>query len=221
MTPEDASSKEAGSPGPPPAVAEIRFQVRPLLVGLVLLTLLTAVAFPAGLYALAHLLFPRQANGSLITRDGDVVGSELIGQRFTADGYFHPRPSSAGEGYDATASGGSNLGPANPQLRRDVARLAAAYRRANGLPADAAVPVDAVTRSGSGLDPHISPANAELQAARVAQARGLSVNTVRRLVAEHTAGRQLGVLGEPRVNVLELNLALDAETPAPAEAPDR
>jgi K+-transporting ATPase ATPase C chain len=199
------------------------------LLGLLFLTLLTGVIFPLALAALASLLFPYQAGGSLLTRDGVVVGAEVIGQDFSGPEYFHPRPSAAGDGYDATASGGTNLGPANPRLRdgatgepagteatkpfAGVRQLAEAYRRTNGLPPDAAVPIDAVTRSGSGLDPHISPANAALQVPRVARARKLTEETVRRLVAEHTQGRQLGFLGESRVAVLPLNLALDRLAP--------
>jgi K+-transporting ATPase ATPase C chain len=180
------------------------------------LTLLTGVVFPLVLAGPARLLFPSQADGSLVSRDGVVVGSELIAQNFSGPGYFHPRPSAAGDGYDATASGGSNLGPDNRKLRKlrdDVRRLADEYRRINALPPDAVVPLDAVTRSGSGLDPHISPANAELQVPRVARARDMDEDAVRRLVAEHTRGRQLGFLGEPRVAVLPLNLALDRAAP--------
>jgi K+-transporting ATPase ATPase C chain len=173
------------------------------------LTLLTGVAFPLVLAVLARPLFIHQARGSLVEHNGALVGSELIGQTFSAPGYFHGRPSAAGDGYDATASGGSNLGPTNPKLRDSVRELADAYRRANGLPPDTAVPIDAVTRSGSGLDPHISPANAALQVPRVARERHLTEEQVRRLVDEHTQHRQLDFLGEPRVNVLTLNLALD------------
>jgi K+-transporting ATPase ATPase C chain len=158
-------------------------------------------------------LFPRQAAGSLLTRGGIVVGSEFIGQNLTRPEYFQPRPSAAGAGYDGTASGGTNFGPSNPKLIEDVRRLAEDYRRNNGLPPDALVPIDAVTRSGSGLDPHISPLNAALQVPRVARARGLSQDAVRRLLADHTQGRQLGFLGDPRVSVLELNLALDRVAP--------
>jgi K+-transporting ATPase ATPase C chain len=210
----------------------VREQLRPALLSVPLLTLLTGVVFPLALALLARPLFPHQAGGSLIVRDG-IVGSELIGQEFTRPDYFHARPSAAGRGYDATASGGTNLGPANPKLRdgaRDdpatsgadesfagVRTLAEAYRVRNGLAPDVAVPVDAVTRSGSGLDPHISPANAALQVARVAKARRLSEQIVRSLVAEHTRDRQLGILGEPRVAVLPLNLALDrVATPIPS-----
>jgi K+-transporting ATPase ATPase C chain len=183
---------------------------------MLLLTLLTGAVFPLVVAALARPLFPYQADGSLTWRDGSVVGSELIGQNFSRPGYFHPRPSAAGDGYDGTASNGSNLGPGNPKLHQDVRELADAYRRTNTLALAATVPIDAVTRSGSGLDPHISPANAALQIARVAQERRLGEEEVRRLVAAHTLERQLGFLGEPRVNVLTLNLALDRVAPLPA-----
>jgi potassium-transporting ATPase KdpC subunit len=217
MSNTDQSPPEARATPPlSPILADLRAQLRPLLVGVPLLTLLTGAAFPIALAVLARPLFPQQADGSLVARDGVVVGSELIGQNFSGPGYFHPRPSAAGEGYDGTASNGSNLGPANAKLHDDVRELAAAYRRTNGLPPDAALPIDAVTRSGSGLDPHISTANADLQIARVARERGLDEEEVRRLVADHTLGRQLGFLGEPRVNVLMLNLALDRAAPLPA-----
>jgi potassium-transporting ATPase KdpC subunit len=209
----------------PQFIAALLQQLRPTLLSVLLLTILSGVFFPLALVALAWPLLPRQAGGSLVVQDGVVIGSELIGQDFTGPSYFHPRPSAAGSGYDAAASGGTNLGPANPKLRdgtkddpatpgvnesfAGVRELAEAYRTRNGLMPDAAVPVDAVTRSGSGLDPHISPANAALQVARVARARRLSEASVRRLLAEHTRGRQFGILGEPRVSVLTLNLALD------------
>jgi K+-transporting ATPase ATPase C chain len=221
------SQRDEDSPGPRPLVAVLE-RLRQALLSVLLLTLLSGVIFPVALAALARALFPHQAGGSLIVREG-IVGSELIGQSFTRPGYFHSRPSAAGSGYDAAASGGTNLGPANAKLRdgtKDdpdtpgldesfvgVRELAEAYRTRNGLAADAAVPVDAVTRSGSGLDPHISPGNAALQVARVARARRLSEETVYRLLAEHTRGRQFGILGEPRVAVLSLNLALDQAAP--------
>lgn len=205
----------------PPPVSGLRDQWFPLLVGLPVLTLLTGVAFPLLLALPARTLFLRQADGSLLERGGAVVGSELIGQEFREDWYFHPRPSAAGAGYDPLSSGGTNLGPNNSKLRdgtpdgtfAGVRQLADAYRRTNGLPADAAVPIDAVTRSGSGLDPHISPANAALQIPRIARERGISEDAIRTLVAEHTSGRLFGVLGEPRVAVLPLNLALDRAAP--------
>jgi K+-transporting ATPase ATPase C chain len=217
-------------------LAVVLEQIRPALLSVLLLTLLTGVLFPVAVAALAWPLFPHQARGSLIVRDG-IVGSELIGQDFTGPGYFHGRPSAAGRGYDASASGGTNLGPSNPKLvdgSKDdpattgvdesfagVRELAEAYRSRNGLPPGVAVPVDAVTRSASGLDPHISPPNAALQVPRVAGARRLSEEVVRRLVAENTEGRQFRILGEPRVAVLPLNLALDRAAPlAPATPGD-
>jgi K+-transporting ATPase ATPase C chain len=160
---------------------------------------------------LGQVLFPNQANGSLV-RDssGNVIGSALLAQGFTQPQYFHPRPSAAGtDGYDPTSSGASNLGPTSQKLIDSVRDRADAYRSENGLAADAQVPVDAVTASASGLDPDISPANALLQVGRVASARGLSADQVRNLVNQYTEGRTLFILGEPRVNVLKLNLALD------------
>jgi K+-transporting ATPase ATPase C chain len=167
------------------------------------------VAYPLAVTGLAQLAFPHRADGSLVEHDGRVVGSRLVGQAFAGARYFHPRPSAAGEGYDAMASAPSNLGPTNPELVRQVRARRVAYRRDNGLRPGQQVPVDAVTASGSGLDPHISVANARLQATRVARARGLALDDVLALVASHTDGRSLGFLGEPGVNVLELNLALD------------
>ena len=172
-------------------------------------TLICGVAYPLLSTAIGQVAFGNKADGSLIERDGVVVGSKLIGQTFTAEQYFHPRPSAAGAGYDGSASSGSNLGPTNPDLLTAVSERVVAYRQENGLAPDALVPVDAVTASGSGLDPHISVANARLQIARVANARGLDVAVVAELVDKNTDGRQLWVLGEPGVNVLELNLALD------------
>jgi K+-transporting ATPase ATPase C chain len=172
--------------------------------------------YPAAVWAVSHVAFTSNANGSFVTAaNGQVVGSSLIGQSFLdADGnaiptYFQPRPSAAGAGYDALASGGSNLGPSNPKLLDAVGQRASAYRELNGLPADTLVPVDAVTSSASGLDPHISVANAKLQAARVAKARNLTVDQVDQLIAKHTEGRAWGFLGEKVVNVLALNLDLD------------
>ena len=184
-------------------------QLRPALVAIVAFTVTLGVVYPLVVTAIGQTAFSDRADGSLVRRDGEVVGSELLGQSFVAPGYFHPRPSAAGDGYDAAASGGSNLGPTNTELLDLVATRAAAYRSENGLDAAAPVPVDAVTASASGLDPHISVANARLQAARVAAVRGLSVDAVLTLVGAHTDGRSLGVLGEPGVNVLLLNLALD------------
>jgi K+-transporting ATPase ATPase C chain len=191
----------------------MRQHVRSAILGVILLTLLTGCIFPLGLFAVGRLLFRDQADGSLLTRGGIVIGSQLIGQDFTRPQYFHPRPSAAGTGYDGASSGGTNFGPSNPKLIEDIRRLAEEYGRNNGLPPDAIIPIDAVTRSGSGLDPHISPANAALQVARVAHARALSEDAVRRLLSENTQGRQLGFLGSPRVSVLDLNLALDRTAP--------
>jgi K+-transporting ATPase ATPase C chain len=184
----------------------IRRQLLPALVVFLAFTLLTGIAYPLAVTGVAQLAFPHRADGSLVERDGRVVGSRLIGQSFAGARYFQPRPSAAGEGYDAMASSPSNLGPSNDELLEAVEERRAAYRDANGAEA----PVDALTASGSGLDPHISPANARLQAPRVARARGLSVEEVLVLIDEYTDGRSLGFLGEPGVNVLELNLALDA-----------
>ena len=183
------------------------------------MTVLSGCVFPLLLFAIGRPLFPEQASGSLIVRDGIVVGSKLIGQPFARPEYFQPRPSAAGNGYDGTASGGTNLGPNNPKLTNGAAdfagirQLADDYRKRNSLAIDAPIPIDAVTRSGSGLDPDISPENAALQVFRVAKARGMSEESVQRLVAEHTLDRQFGLLGEPRVSVLELNLALDRAVP--------
>lgn len=173
------------------------------------LAVLLGIAYPLAVTGVGQAAFRSRAEGSLVTRDGRVVGSSLLGQSFSAPAYFHPRPSVAGDGYDPLASGGSNLGPSNQRLLDAVAGRAAAVRAANGLPDDAPVPVDAVTASASGLDPHISVAYARLQAPRVARARGLAVADVLRLVREHTQRRSWGFLGENGVNVLTLNLALD------------
>jgi len=211
------------------SIGSLREHFRPALLSLLVLTFLTGALFPLMLFVVARAFFPAQANGSLLSRQGVVIGSNLIGQNFSGAGYFHPRPSAAGSGYDGASSGGTNLGPSNPKLRDGspddpttpgidesfvgIRQLAEQYRKLNGVPPDSAIPIDAVTRSGSGLDPHISPANAALQISRVARARGLSVNTVRSLVAKYTSGRQLGFLGEPRVTVLPLNLELDQFSP--------
>jgi K+-transporting ATPase ATPase C chain len=179
-------------------------------VGMVLVfTALTGLVYPLVVTAIGQLAFGDEVEGSLVEVDGEAVGSALLGQQFAAPEYFHPRPSAAGDGYDASASSGSNLGPTNPDFLATVEERVAAYREENRLAEDAEVPVDAVTASASGLDPHISVANAELQAARVAGARGLERDAVLELVDEHTEGRDLGFLGEPGVNVLKLNIALD------------
>lgn len=173
-------------------------------------TIIFGLIYPLLVTGLSQLLFPKQANGSLIVKNGQVVGSELIGQSFSSDKYFHPRPSNAGNGYDPLSSGGSNLGPTNQALVTRVAQDVAKLQQENpGVP----IPADLVTSSGSGLDPHISPASAAFQVARVAKARGVSEEQIRRIVAEHTQGRQWGVFGEARVNVLELNLELDESFP--------
>jgi potassium-transporting ATPase KdpC subunit len=179
-----------------------------------LVTLILAVVccglYPLVVFALGQACFPARANGSLILdAHGTVRGSRLIGQDFTSDRYFHSRPSDAGNGYDAANSGGSNLGPTSRKLYDNIAEGVAEYRAQNGLASNAPVPADAVTASASGLDPEISPANAELQAPRVARARGLALDRVRALIARYTLHPDLGVLGDPGVNVLELNLALD------------
>jgi potassium-transporting ATPase KdpC subunit len=200
---------------PPAPQTRLGEQIRPIILSVLVLTLLSGCVFPLLLAAIGRPLFPRQANGSLVTRRGVVVGSQLIGQEFSRPEYFQSRPSAAGNGYDATSSGGTNLGPNNPKLKNGTAdfkgirQLADEYRKTNGLLPDAPIPIDAVTRSGSGLDPDISPANAALQIPRVARVRGVSEDAVRRLVAIHTKGPQLGFLGNARVPVLELNLAVD------------
>ena len=165
--------------------------------------------YPLASWVLAQGVFPARANGSLLAREGAVLGSSLIGRGFTGPAYFHPRPSEAGRGYDGARSGGSNLGPLSERLMERIRGRAAAFRADNGLPAGTLLPADAVTASASGLDPHISPENARLQALRVARTRGLSDAEVLKLVEEHSRGRTLGILGERRVNVLLLNLALD------------
>jgi K+-transporting ATPase ATPase C chain len=190
--------------------------LRPAVLGLVLLTLITGAAYPAILLGVGRAVFPDQAGGSLLYRGGVVVGSGLIGQGFSRPEYFQPRPSAAGSGYDATQSSGTNLGPANPQLIQQIGQAAVAYRKLNGLAPAAPAPIDAVTNSGSGLDPDISPQNADLQVARVAKARGVGEGVVRRLVAANTRGPDLGLLGAPRVPVLQLNLALDRAAPITA-----
>ena len=193
---------------------------RPAILLTLLLCVITGFLYPGIVTGLAQLLFPHQANGSLVTApDGHVLGSELIGQSFTRPEYFHPRPSAAGAGYDDTLSGGSNLGPTSRKLADTlIAGAVATVVREDGA-VRGRIPSDMVTASASGLDPHISPANADLQVARVARARGADPAGVRALVARSIVGRTLGFLGDPRVNVLELNLALDKQFPLKGAAP--
>lgn len=182
-------------------------QIYPAVAMTVVLTVLLGVIYPFVVTGLAQVIFPRQAAGSLIEKSGKVIGSSLIGQPFTGPGYFHSRPSAAGNGYDAMASSGTKLGPTSQKLfETNVKSAADALRQENP---NSPIPVDLVTASASGLDPHITPAAAEFQVLRVARERSMSPEQVRRFVRDHTEGRQFGVLGEPRVNVLELNLALD------------
>jgi K+-transporting ATPase ATPase C chain len=214
-------------------------QLMPAIRATLVLAVITGLLFPLAITGLAQVMFREQANGSLVQRDGVVVGSRLLGQGFSRPEYYHPRPSAAGSGYAGEASGGTNLGPTSAKLldgqpddpkTKDtdesfagVKQLVESYRQENHLPSDAKVPVDAVTRSGSGLDPQISQANALLQARRVAAARGKSPDEVTGLIRRFTEERDLGVLGEPRVNVLLLNLELDKQfgkTSGSAPAPN-
>jgi K+-transporting ATPase ATPase C chain len=188
------------------------FELRVAAVATLLLAVVLCGAYPLVVWALAQGLFPHEAGGSLVQRSGETVASELIAQRFSSSKYFYPRPSAAGEaGYDAASSSGSNLGPISKKLLDAVQQRIAVYRAANGLPPETLVPADAVTASGSGLDPHISVANALLQAPRVARERDRGEEEIRKLVRAHAEGRDLGVFGELRVNVLKLNLALDGK----------
>lgn len=218
----DLSASARASPQTPGFVR----QLRPAILSTLVLAIVTGGLFPLVLFAIARPLFPQQMAGSLVKFRGVVIGSRLIGQAFPGPEWFHSRPSAAGSGYDATASGGTNLAPDNPALENGapgfegIRTLAARYRHENGLSPNDPVPIDAVTRSGSGLDPDISPANAFLQVGRIARARGLTASAVRRLVAMHVVGPQLGFLGEPRVSVLELNLAL-ARLPQQMPQPPR
>jgi K+-transporting ATPase ATPase C chain len=188
-------------------------QIYPALALTVVLTVLLGIVYPLVVTGLAQVMFPRQAAGSLIEKDGKIIGSSLIGQGVSSRGYFHSRPSGAGNGYDAGASSGTNLGPTSQKLfETNVKTAAEALREENP---NTPIPVDMVTASSSGLDPHITPAAAEFQVPRVSSERGLNAEEVRRLVRQHIEGRTFGLLGEPRVNVLELNLSLDSVRPMP------
>jgi potassium-transporting ATPase KdpC subunit len=191
----------------------IRPHLRPAVVLTLLLCLITGLIYPGVVTALAQLLFPWQANGSIIERSGQPIGSRLIGQAFKAPYYFHSRPSAAGSGYDATASGGTNKGPTDRKLADTLIAQAVEKVVQEDGGQKGHIPSDMVTASGSGLDPHISPATALLQVSRVARERGAPPEAVRALVERHTQGRQFGMLGDPVVNVLELNLALDSVYP--------
>ncbi len=187
------------------------FELRSAIMATLVLALVCCGLYPLVVYGIAQVAFPHKANGSLITaKDGTVRGSELLGQNFTEAKYFHPRPSAAGNGYDAANSSGSNLGPTSQRLNDAIKDRIAAYRAENGLKKTDPVPADAVTASGSGLDPHISLRNAELQASRVAKARALALEKVLELMRANTDSPDLGILGEPGVKVLKLNLALDS-----------
>jgi len=187
-------------------------ELRPAILATLVLAVVCSGLYPLVVYGISQVLFPDKANGSLIVApDGTVRGSRLLGQGFSDPKYFHPRPSAAGNGYDAANSSGSNLGPTSEKLKNAIKDRIAHYRKENGLAETDVVPADAVTASGSGLDPEISLQNAELQVARVAKTRGLSEEKVRELIQQNTDGRDLGVFGDPGVNVLRLNLALDQQ----------
>ena len=189
-------------------ISDIRHTIVVTVIGLVIL----CGFYPVVVWGLGHAIFPYQANGSLIkAKDGTVLGSEIIGQNFSDDQYFNSRPSAAGTGYDASNSSATNLGPTSQKLHDSIKSAVDAYRKQNGLSADTLVPADAVTSSASGLDPDISVKNAMLQVARVAKTRKLTTDAVTALVQKYTEGRDFGVFGEPRVNVLKLNLALDGK----------
>jgi K+-transporting ATPase ATPase C chain len=185
-------------------------ELKPAILITIVLTILTGLLYPLAVTGAAQALFHKQANGSLFERNGQVIGSELIGQNFTKPEYFHPRPSAAGNGYDAANSSGSNLGPTNPALADRLTKDAAQFRKDNP-DFSGPIPADAITTSASGLDPEITPANALAQAPRVAKARNVPLDRIQSLIAANTSSRDLGFLGEPRVNVLKLNLVLDAK----------
>ena len=195
----------------------IRNQLRPAILLTFVFIVVTGLIYPGVVTAIARVVFPNQAGGSLVTSNGQIIGSKLIGQRFTQPWYFHPRPSAAGSGYDATASGGTNKGPTDRKLADTLIADAIAQAESAGVP-KGRIPTDMVTSSASGLDPHISPANALFQVTRVASARGVDTAQIRDLTLHYVEGRQFGFLGEPRVNVLALNLALDNAFPLPASA---
>jgi K+-transporting ATPase ATPase C chain len=197
----------------------LRKQLWPAIGMTLVLCVITGLIYPGVVTGLAQVLFPKQANGSLVTVNGRVVGSALIGQPFTRSEYFHPRPSAAGSGYDASASSGTNKGPADLKLADTLIAQAVSDVVANDGAVKGKIPSDMVTSSGSGLDPHVSPANAQLQVGRVAHARGVDSARVRTLLDAHTEGRQFGFFGEPRVNVLLLNIALDSAFGAPKPLP--
>jgi K+-transporting ATPase ATPase C chain len=192
-------------------------QLRPAFLLTIVFIVVTGFVYPGIVTAVARVVFPNQAGGSLVTQNGQVVGSRLIGQQFNKPWYFHPRPSAAGSGYDATASGGTNKGPTDKKLADTLIAVAIAEAESAGVP-KGSIPADMATSSASGLDPHISPANALFQVARVAAARGVDNSRVRDLALHYVESRQFGFLGEPRVNVLALNLALDNAFPLPASA---
>jgi potassium-transporting ATPase KdpC subunit len=193
---------------------DIFIEIKNSVVATIIFAIILCGIYPLIVYGAGQLFFPNKANGSLIEgKDRTLVGSELLGQMFSGEKYFHPRPSAAGTGYDASNSSGTNLGPTSQKLRDSVKAAVEQYRKENNLAPDALVPADAVTSSGSGLDPHISVGNAQLQLMRVAKARSLDENKVRELVEKFTDGRQFGILGDPGVNVLKLNLALDGTLP--------
>jgi K+-transporting ATPase ATPase C chain len=193
----------------------IRNQLRPAIFLTFVFIVVTGLIYPGVVTAVARLVFPNQASGSLVTADGQVIGSRLIGQQFTQQWYFHPRPSAAGNGYDPTASGGTNKGPTDRKLADTLIAGAIAQAESAGIP-KGRIPTDMATASASGLDPHISPANALFQVARVAAARGVDSSQIRELTLHYVEARQFGFLGEPRVNVLALNIALDNAFPRPA-----